>query len=107
MTGGIADALTLGKALNVTPEEIASLFDAWNPGVALPARLKKMTSDTFHQPTWELQMARKDAGLMIDGAKSGGEELVVVPAVAAVMDDLLAKGHAHDDWTVIGKKALP
>lgn len=106
MTGGVADVLSLGKALNISVGEISQLFDAWNPGAMLPARLKKMTSNTFDQPTWELSMARKDAGLMMQEAKRGGEELMVVPAVAEVMDDYIARGHSKDDWTVIGKDAV-
>ena len=105
MTGGIADTLMLGKALDISTGEISQLFDAWNPGNMLPARLKKMTEGNFDQPTWELNMARKDAGLMMAGAQGAGAELMVVPAVAAVMDAWIAKGHGHDDWTIIGKDA--
>ena len=32
--------------------------------------------------------------------------LAVLPAIAARMDRLIARGHAHDDWTVIAKDAL-
>jgi 3-hydroxyisobutyrate dehydrogenase len=106
MTGGVADVLTLSKALEISVDEIMQLFEAWNPGMMLPARLKKMTSNTFHQPTWELGMARKDAGLMMQEAKRGGQQLTVVPAVAEVMDDYIARGHGKDDWTVIGKDAV-
>jgi 3-hydroxyisobutyrate dehydrogenase len=106
MTAGVADVLALAKSLNIHTDEVAQLFDAWNPGAAMPARLKKMTSGTFDQPTWELNMARKDAGLMIQEAKEGGAQLMVIPPVAAVMDSWIAKGHGKDDWTVIGKDAV-
>lgn len=39
--------------------------------------------------------------LMLDAA-----DLAVLPAIAARMDEFLARGHAKDDWTVIGKDAL-
>ena len=48
-------------------------------------------------------MARKDARLMLEAA---GGTLAVLPALAAEMDRWIAKGHAHDDWTVIGKDAV-
>jgi 3-hydroxyisobutyrate dehydrogenase len=106
MTAGIADALALAKALDIPVSDIASLFNTWNPGAALPARLKKMTSDTFGHPTWELSMARKDAGLMIQEATRGCMPLMIIPAIAAEMDKWIAKGHGSDDWTVIGKDAV-
>ena len=48
-------------------------------------------------------MARKDARLMIEQAKSSNKTLMVVPAVAKKMDTWLEKGHAKDDWTIISK----
>jgi 3-hydroxyisobutyrate dehydrogenase len=106
ITGGVADMLTLAKSLSVAPTEILTLLDSWNPGGLVPARIKKMTSDTFDQPSWELNMARKDAGLMIDTTAQAGLHLVAIPAIAAEMDKWIAKGHGHDDWTVIAKDAV-
>jgi 3-hydroxyisobutyrate dehydrogenase len=48
-------------------------------------------------------MARKDAGLMLNAAKESGANLTVIPAIAAVMDQWIAKGHGNDDWSVIAK----
>ena len=103
MTGGLSDALALAKSTGITVDEIATLFDTFNPGNTLQARLKKMTSDTFDQPTWELNMARKDAGLMIKETE-GKHPLTVVPAVANVMDKYIANGLGSKDWTVIAKE---
>jgi 3-hydroxyisobutyrate dehydrogenase len=44
--------------------------------------------------------------LMIEAAAEGGETLAVLPAIAQVMDRFIARGHAHDDWTVISKDAF-
>jgi 3-hydroxyisobutyrate dehydrogenase len=51
-------------------------------------------------------MARKDARLMLEAAEQGGAALAIVPAIAALMDRFLARGHAHDDWTVIASDVL-
>lgn len=106
MTGGVADMLALAKSLGVAPAEILMLLESWNPGRLVPARIQKMTSDTFDQPSWELNMARKDAGLMIKAAEEGGLPLATIPAIAAEMDRWIAQGHGHDDWTVIGKAGV-
>src|SRR5215213_10360452 len=67
-TTGIRDTLSLGKALDVSPSDISILFDSWNPGAQLPARLKRMTGDDYKNPSWELAMARKDTGLFLEAA---------------------------------------
>jgi 3-hydroxyisobutyrate dehydrogenase len=105
-TAGIADTLALAKALGISSGDVSALFDSWNPGAAAPARLKRVASGDYSQPSWELNMARKDAGLMINAAKHGGTYLAVIPAIAAEMDKWIAKGHGNDDWTVIGKNAV-
>ena len=106
MTTGMADVLALAKAEGIAPADAASLFDQFNPGAMVPARLKRMLEGDFSHPSWELAMARKDARLMIEEAARGKVPLAVVPAIAAEMDRWIEKGHAHDDWTVVAKDSL-
>ncbi len=106
MTAGVADMLALAKAMNIKIDEINTLFATWNPAGLLPARIKKMTSGTFDQPSWELQMARKDAGLMMQEAENGGMPLAAIPAIAREMDRWIEKGYGNNDWTVIAKDAV-
>jgi 3-hydroxyisobutyrate dehydrogenase len=102
---GIADTLSLAKALNIPVSDLSTLFDSWNPGAALPARLQKMSGGNYDKPSWELNMARKDTGLFMEAARHGGTKLAVIPAIAAEMDRWIEKGHGGNDWTVIGKDA--
>jgi 3-hydroxyisobutyrate dehydrogenase len=103
MTAGVSDTLSLAKSLHIPAVDVLELFGNWNPGAAMPARMKKMTEGNFSQPSWELNMARKDAGLMISTADKGGQKLALIPAIAKVMDEWIEKGHGSDDWTVISK----
>jgi|SRR5450432_2083883 3-hydroxyisobutyrate dehydrogenase len=103
LTGGIADVLTLADSLNIPVSDISTLIEALNPGVVAQGRIKKITSNTFDQPSWELSMARKDARLMMEQANSTHKTLMIIPAVAKKMDAWLEKGHAKDDWTIISK----
>jgi 3-hydroxyisobutyrate dehydrogenase len=105
-TTGLSDALSLAKSLHISADDVAGLFGSWNPGTSIPARLKRMTSGDYSQPSWELNMARKDAGLMMQAAAEGGTNLAVIPGVAATMDQWIAKGHGSDDWTVIAKENI-
>ena len=106
LTAGLSDALSLAKAHHIEPQELLNLFNSWNPGAMVPGRLKRITEANFKEPSWELNMARKDAGLMISAAKDAGTSLTVLPAIASVMDQWIAKGFGNDDWTVIAKDSL-
>lgn len=103
LTGGISDLLTLASSFQVPASEVSALLEALNPAVVAQGRIKKITSDTFDQPSWELSMARKDARLMIEQATATNKNLTVIPAIAKKMDVWLEKGHAKDDWTIISK----
>jgi 3-hydroxyisobutyrate dehydrogenase len=106
LTSGISDMLALGQAVGVEGSDILALFSEWNPGAQAPGRLKRVMAAQFDNPSWELQMARKDARLMMEEAANGDKELVMVPAVAKEMDRWLEKGYAHKDWTVIAADNL-
>jgi 3-hydroxyisobutyrate dehydrogenase len=106
MTAGIADLLALAKAEGVAPAEAATLFDVFNPAASMGPRVKRILEGDYGNPSWELSMARKDARLMMEAAQSGGVSLELVPAIATAMDRWIARGHAHDDWTILAKDAL-
>lgn len=106
LTAGVADMLTLAKALGVKAEDAAALFDAFNPGASLPARIQRVLAADYGHPSWELAMARKDAGLMLEAGAGAGQSLPMLQAIAAAMDGFVERGHGHDDWTVIAKDAL-
>ncbi|MGZ3880261.1 MAG: NAD(P)-dependent oxidoreductase, partial [Flavisolibacter sp.] len=65
-TAGVCDTLSLAKALEVPVADLSNFFELWNPATLLQARLKRMTSGDYSQPSWELNMARKDTGLFIE-----------------------------------------
>ncbi|MBL9020446.1 MAG: NAD(P)-dependent oxidoreductase [Myxococcales bacterium] len=103
LTAGFTDMLALGQAMGVAPREVATLFEHFNPGANVPARFQRMTDADYDNPSWELAMARKDARLMQAEADAAGVRLALVPMVAAAMDRLIAEGHGHADWTILGR----
>ena len=82
MTTGLADMLSLAKALDVPPTEAATLFSMFNPGQTVGARVQRMLDADFAHPSWELSMARKDARLMLEEAARAEVPLAVLPAIA-------------------------
>jgi 3-hydroxyisobutyrate dehydrogenase len=106
MTCGLIDTMALAKAMGISIDDVGTLFDAFNPGAQVPARINRMRSADFSHPSWELAMARKDVRLMIEEATSGRETLAVMPAIAAEMDTWIDRGHAQHDWTVIASDVI-
>lgn len=103
LTGGVADLITLANSLNVPLAELGELLDLINPTVVAKGRLKRITGNEFDKPSWELNMARKDARLMMEQVATAQKTLMVVPAVAQKMDLWIEKGHGNDDWTILSK----
>jgi 3-hydroxyisobutyrate dehydrogenase len=106
LTASLSDALAIAKAQGLKAQDLLDLFTEWNPGAGAPARLKRMTEANFKEPSWELNMARKDAGLMLSAAQESGATLAIIPAIAKIMDEWIAKGHGSDDWSIIAKNSL-
>ncbi len=102
-TAGIGDMLGLAKACGVTADEAVGLFEHFNPATFTLPRARRMASGDFAHPSWELAMARKDARLVDGETRAANVALTVLPAIAAKMDAMIERGHAHDDWSVIAK----
>ncbi len=103
LSATMADMLTLAQATGVEGQatiDVAQLFDL-NGMVAM--RGGGMAQGNF-TPSFELAMARKDFGLMLEAA--GGRPLAVLPGIAARMDELIAAGHGADDVTILAKDAV-
>ncbi len=66
------------------------------PGRILPSRLQRMAGDDFSDPSWRLEMARKDTGLFLKEAENKGVSLNVIPGVAKLMDEWIEKGHGKE-----------
>jgi 3-hydroxyisobutyrate dehydrogenase len=105
LASGIMDMITLAGSLHVPAAELGPLLELLNPAVVAQGRLKKITSNTFDQPSWELSMARKDARLMIEQAASAEKTLMIIPSIANKMDLMLGKGLGKKDWTIISQDA--
>jgi 3-hydroxyisobutyrate dehydrogenase len=103
LTAGFSDVLALAKSMDIPSADLVTLMEAWNPGAMAPARLKRMLAADYDNPSWELQMARKDARLMIEAAESADRQLATLPAIAAEMDRHIAQGQGNKDWTVMAQ----
>jgi 3-hydroxyisobutyrate dehydrogenase-like beta-hydroxyacid dehydrogenase len=88
----------MAKKLGIAPADALSVFSRFNAGSVIPSRGEKMARGDF-SATFELTMARKDIGLMIDAA--GHQPLTVLKSIAKRMDEAIAQGHGQDDLGAI------
>src|SRR6185436_9588055 len=72
ITAGLADVLAMARSLGIAPLDAGGLFGKFKVGSVVPMRMDKMARGDF-SATFELTMARKDIGLMIEAA--GAEPL--------------------------------
>jgi len=100
----LADVLTMAQAGQVKPEEAIKLLKLIDLNAIVAGRGTNMAKGNF-TPTFELTMARKDIGLMLETAAD--RPLAVLPLIAQRMDQLIAAGHGAQDASVLGIDALP
>jgi len=98
-----AEVLTLAQASGVDGVDAIELLKMLDLNATVAGRRMNMAKGDF-AASFELAMARKDVGLMLETA--GDRSMVVLPAIAARMDRLIAAGHGADDASVLAIEAL-
>ena len=90
-------------AEGVAPADTMKLMDFFNAQGIVTGRGRRMAAGDF-EATFELTMARKDVGLMVETA--GPLPLALLPALAARMEALIAAGHGQQDLGVLAADAI-
>jgi len=88
--GVIADVLSIAGSAKVSGEDAVKLFGMLDLNLMAQGIGTTMAKRNF-TPTFELSMARKDVGLMLQTA--GPKPMAALPGIAARMDQLIAAGH--------------
>lgn len=101
IAAGVADVLAMARNLDVPALDAIGVFDRFNAAAAISGRGKKIARGDF-SASFELTMARKDIHLMIEAA--GMEALIALPAIAARMDEAIARGYGKEDLGAIARK---
>ena len=95
--GVLGDVGRLAAAVGIDMKDAFSLFEHFNPGQTLPQRAKRISSGQYTPPSFEMSMARKDLRLMEEEAARGGQTLAMVPALAKLLDEGIARGEGQLD----------
>ncbi|HET7527685.1 MAG TPA: NAD(P)-binding domain-containing protein [Burkholderiaceae bacterium] len=95
--GILGDVGRLAAAVGIDMKDAFSLFEHFNPGQTLPQRAKRISAGQYSPPSFEMSMTRKDLRLMIEEAARGGQTLVMMPALAKLLDEGIQRGEGHLD----------
>ena len=103
IAAGVTDVFAMAKGLGIPATDALTVFSKFQPGGLIKARGDKMARRDY-SAMFELVMARKDVGLMIDAA--AGRPLAVLPGVAKRMDDAIRNGHGRDDLAAVAAEVV-
>ena len=101
MAGGLSDIFHLADALAVERAEAWDLFSRFRTDGILNIRAARIL-DGNYVPSFTLEVARKDARLML--ACAANEPVPVLQAIASRMDELIARGYGDQDMAVMAKR---
>ena len=101
VVGGLNDTFTIAQSNGLDRLEAYALFDEYDPCGQIQGRGKRMAAGDY-EPTWTLDMARKDALLMIQSAQ--GAPLAVISAVEAQLRAAMESGLAAKDLGAIAAR---
>jgi 3-hydroxyisobutyrate dehydrogenase len=101
LMGLVGDLVSMGRAQGLDPSEVLALYEQWNPATSIAYFGRTVVNAGSKPATFELQMARKDVGLMLQAAS--GQRLCALPAVAAAMDAAIEEGRARQDYAVFAR----
>ena len=101
MNGGLADILHIADNLDIPRGDALGVFDRFKIEGGIRMRGTRIVEENY-APSFHLDTARKDVRLMIESAD--GEPVPVLRAVAARMDELIARGLGELDMAVLAKK---
>ena len=100
ISGGLADVIAMARANEIDPLEALSVFQKFQAGNIINFRGPRMARGETSPASFAVEMARKDAGLMMAAAK--GLPLVALPCIAKRMDEVIKAGRGDQDLAALG-----
>lgn len=99
--GGLGDMFAIASANGLSRHEAYELFQNYNPGAQIEGRGKRMAQSDY-KPTWTLEMAHKDAALMV--ASANEVPMPVIAAVERALHDAMERGFGNSDLAAIAER---
>jgi 3-hydroxyisobutyrate dehydrogenase-like beta-hydroxyacid dehydrogenase len=100
IVGGLNDMFAIAKANNVDRVTAYTLFEQYHPAGQIAGRGKRMAHEDY-EPAWTLDMAAKDAALMLQSAQ--GYDLPVITAVECALREAVRRGLGERDLAALAQ----
>lgn len=101
LLGVLAETVALARGVGVDPARFLEVIEG-GP-LSLPyAQIKgKMMIEESFPTSFSMDLARKDAALVLDAAGAEGLRLAIAEAVAARFDEAIGAGHGEEDMAAV------
>jgi len=101
LLGLLGETLALARATGVDPQSFLDTIQGGPLDSPYAQTKGKMMLDGEYPPSFTATLARKDVGLIMDAARSGGLEPAIAGAVAAYFDSAIESGHGGEDMAAV------
>ena len=107
LLGVLAETISLARAIGVDPARFLEVIEGGPLGLPYAQMKGNMMIEEDFPTSFALELARKDAGLVLDAAGAQDLRLAVAEAVAARFDEAINTGHGEEDMAVVYEAAKP
>ena len=105
LLGVLAETIAFAEATGVDPAKFLEVIEGGPLGLPYAQLKGKMMIEEEFPTSFSLELARKDAALVLDAAEKENLEMAVTEAVAARFDEALEAGHGEEDMAAVYQAA--
>ena len=103
--GVLAETIALARALGVDPSRFLEAIEGSPVGAPYAQMKGQMMIDEEFPTSFSLNLARKDATLLLDAAEANGLRLIIAEAAASYYDEAINAGHGEEDMAAVYEAA--
>lgn len=101
LLGTLGETVALARATGVDPRSFLETIQGGPLDLPYAQMKGKMMIQGDYPASFTAELARKDVGLVMDAARSGGLEPAIAEAVARYFDNAVEAGHGEEDMAAI------
>ncbi len=101
LLGTLGETVALARATGVEPQRFLETISGGPLDLPYAQMKGKMMLDGDYPTSFSARLARKDMGLVLDAARSGGLDPAITEAVARYFENAIAAGHGEEDMAAI------
>jgi 3-hydroxyisobutyrate dehydrogenase len=107
LLGVLAETISLARAVGVDPARFLEAIEGGPLGAPYAQMKGQMMIDEEFPTSFSVDLARKDANLVLEAAKARDLHLAIAEAVAARFEEAIDAGYGEEDMAAIYEAAKP